>query len=130
MPTYIKSKIPWLKIAVVVLVVVLALVIISFVFPTLGAIIVGGILGLFAAIYDFYFVHPTWLSVVTAVGITAAILILVTQRKYFFKQKVSELPIGTTAGALQGAPVQQQTFTNTPTVQQLVQDKDTEVTSS
>jgi len=127
--TYLKKKIPWLKIALVVTIIVFSIILASVLFPFIGALIVGGILGFFAGVYAFFFVSPTWISVVVAVGLTAGVLVLITQRRYFFKQKVSDYKGAAANPVLQGGLINTNPVGGVPVPQQLIQDKDTEVIS-
>jgi hypothetical protein len=120
MPTYTKGKIPWFKIGFVVLCIVLVFIGVGVLLPGAGAAMVGGFIGFWIGVYEFFFVVPTAMSTVVAIAMTTGVLVLITQRKYFFKQKISNANIGTTS-TLQGAPIQTSVFSNPPSVAQIVQ---------
>ena len=100
---YAKKKLPWLKIIVVLMAVAFVVFALSVVAPGFGAWIMGGLTGIGVSIYMFFVGAPSVYSVVAAVAITAGTLILVTQRKYFFKQKIFD---GQAAQAMGVAPLQ------------------------
>lgn len=83
-----KAKIPWLKIALVVMAIVFVVVVIGFAFPAAGAYLIGLAVGAGAALANFFIYQPSWITVVVVIVIVSALFILVTQRKYFFKQRM------------------------------------------
>ena len=100
---YAKKKIPWLKIIVILMAVAFVIFGLSVVAPGFGAWIMGGIGAVGLGIYMFFIGAPSVYSVVAAVAITAGALILITQRKYFFKQKIYD---GSAAQSMGVAPLQ------------------------
>jgi hypothetical protein len=130
--TYVKKKIPWLKIAMVLLIIGIGIYALSMAVPALGGAIIGGFVAIGVGIYMFFIGAPTWLSVVSAVSITVVLFVLVTQRKYFFKQKVLDTSAAMSAGVpLQGSLIQPNAFSSMPGIgQSVMPSKDTEVTTS
>lgn len=120
MPTWTKSKIPWLKIALVGILILFVVVVVGFAFPGAGAAMIGGITGGLSAVYAFFFVSPSWISVVVACTIVGSIIILVAYRKYFFRQKVSDQTLTTATPQLQGGLISTQPLSTTPIPQQIV----------
>lgn len=127
---YAKKKLPWLKIALVLLLICIGIYALSTVVPALGGAIIGAFTAAGAGIYMFFFGAPTYLSVVAAVGITVLAFVLITQRKYFFKQKIADYSAAQNMGIqapLQGGLVNTNPM-QTPIPQQILSDK-TEVTT-
>jgi hypothetical protein len=131
MPIYTKGKIPWTLIALIAIVAVFVVYILGQAVPALGVAILGGLNSVGVGIYNFFIVSPSYLSVFAAVGITAGVLILITQRKYFFKQKISNsnLPMAPT---LQGGLINTSPLVNPMVAQQAmpISDGKTEVTTT
>ena len=129
---YAKKKIPWLKIIVVLLLVAFVIFGLSDVAPGFGSWIMGGIGGIGVGIYMFFIGAPSVYSVVAAVALTTGILILITQRKYFFKQKILDTSAAASVGVpLQGGLIQPNAFSSAPGIgQAVIPNKDTEVTTS
>ena len=71
--TYVKKKIPWLKILLVLMLVGIAIYALASVVPALGSAIIGGFIGVGVGIYMFFIGAPSWISVVSAVSITVII---------------------------------------------------------
>lgn len=131
MPTYLKKKIPWLKVILVIMAIAFIIVVIGFAVPGAGAMMIGGITGAATAVYEFFFVTPSAYSVLAAIGITAAILILIFGRKYFFKQKISDSSVMQTAPPqLQSGLINTSPLAATPMPQQILSDSKQEVTTS
>lgn len=128
----VKKKIPWLKIALILLVICIVIYALSAAVPALGSAIIGGFAAAGMAVYMFFIGAPSWISVVAAVTITAGVFVLVTQRKYFFKQKILDTRAASTLGVpLQGGLIQPNAFSGAPGIgQSVIPQKDTEVTTS
>jgi len=130
---YVKKKIPWLKILLVVLVIGIVIYGLSAAVPALGGAIIGAFAGLGNGLYMFFIGAPSYLSVITAVVITSGVFILVTQRKYFFKQKIYDGAAAQSMGVapLQTGLMQTNPFANQPgTGVNVIDPSKTEVSSS
>jgi hypothetical protein len=130
--TYVKKKIPWLKILLVLMLVGIAIYALASVVPALGSAIIGGFAGVGVGIYMFFIGAPSWISVVSAVSITVIIFVVVTQRKYFFKQKILDTSAAASVGVpLQGGLIQSNAFGAAPGLgQAVIPNNETEVTTS
>ena len=80
----------------------------------------------------FFIGAPSWISVVSAVSITVIIFVVVTQRKYFFKQKILDTSAAASVGVpLQGGLIQSNAFGAAPGLgQAVIPNNETEVTTS
>lgn len=132
MPIYVKGKIPWSLIIIVLLVVAFAIFALTQWVPSVGVSIMGGLAAISAGLYSFFIGAPTYLSVFTAVAITAGVVIIVAYRKYFFKQKISNSSAmaPTMAPTLQGGLINTQPLQQIPIPQQIIGDGKTEVTTT
>ena len=92
------------------MIVIFVIVGVGLAFPDAGAAMLGGFIGFWVGVYVFFFVTPTWISVVIAAVGTAGLFILVTFRKYFFKQKVSGITTSTANPILQSQLMQTNPF--------------------
>jgi len=129
---YVKKKIPWLKILLVLLVIGIGIYALSMAVPALGGAIIGAFIGAGIGIYMFFIGAPTYLSVIAAIGITVIIFVVITQRKYFFKQKIFNSSAAASTGIpLQSGLIQSNAFAAGPGLgQTAMPNKDTEVTTS
>ncbi len=98
----VKKRIPWAKILLVVMVIVMVVVVLGFTVPQIGTMLLGAGAGILDTIVGF----AVWMAVTQtaiAAAITAGVLILITQRRYFIRKKI------TVAAPVYGAqPLQQQ----------------------
>jgi hypothetical protein len=130
---YAKKKIPWLKIALVLLIIGIVIYALAAAVPALGGAIIGVFVGIGNGLYMFFIGAPSYISVIAAVGITAGVFILVTQRKYFFKQKIYDGSAAQSMGVgpLQTGLMQTNPFANQPSTGTVVADPTkTEVSTS
>jgi hypothetical protein len=130
---YAKKKIPWLKILVILLVVGIVIYALAAAVPALGGAIIGAFVGVGNGFYMFFIGAPSYISVIVAVAITSGVFILVTQRKYFFKQKIYDGSAAQSMGVapLQTGLMQSNPFANQPgTGVNVIDPSKTEVSTS
>ena len=133
--TYVKNKIPWLKILLVLMLVIFVVVVVGLVAKDVGAAMVNGFIGFWVGTYRFFFVTPSWISTVVAAAGVGGIVILIAYRKYFFRQKVLGGTIGTVTPSYQSSLINTQPVQPIPVPQQIigqpvVDPTKTEVTTS
>jgi intracellular septation protein A len=129
MPTYIKAKIPWLKIALVTLVIVFVVFAVGMGFPAAGAYMMSAISGALGAVVGFFAAAPYQVAVTAC--LVGGALILITQRKYFFKEKISNSTMAGASSPLQGGLIQTNPLLNPMSAQAVLPSSEkTEVTTS
>jgi Zn-dependent protease with chaperone function len=85
----VKARFPWAKFLLVIMAVVLVIVVLGFLVPQIGGFLISGLAGVGTGIYMFFVGAPTIYSVIAAVGLTAIVFVVITQRKYFIRRKVT-----------------------------------------
>ena len=98
----VKKRIPWAKILLVLMVIIMVAIVLGFTVPQIGASLAGFGVMILDSIVGF----AVWMAVTQtaiAVAITAIVLILITQRRYFIRKRIT-----VAAPTYATAPLQQQ----------------------
>jgi len=120
-------KFPWKTFFLVIVCVILGIVAFGSIVPSIGAWLLNGAMVILAIVVDDLILCFTSLTFWAGIGVVGTLWFIAFYRKNYAKRRYL---VPTVATQLQAAPLQAGAFQNPPTVAQLIQNKDTEVTSA
>ena len=124
----IGKKFPWKTMFLGILCLILLFALVGFALPSVGVWMMSVVTAISLTLVEGAIICLTSMTFWAGIGIVGTLWFIAFYRKNYAKRRV--LVPTTMATTLQAAPLQAGTFQQPPTVAQLVQDKDTEVTSA